>query len=181
MATISNHSWNHWIKTRRKSTFLSHGNLNQKGVRWTWSCQSPCFCFKFINLKALLIVLILILALIYVILIELRHFEWSKPGGISKEVEGCHKEPKKHKNRGIYSPAKISQPKELSCENGVMLQKEGPLVKPPLGTRVPFRNPKAHFAAATPPTKSPFCCEIPLFLRNGPLPTKIPTVFWTPI
>ena len=69
MAIVSNHSWSHSIKIRRKSTSLSHRNPNQKGVKWTWSCQSPCFCFNFVNLRALLIILILILVLIYVIFI----------------------------------------------------------------------------------------------------------------
>ena len=45
------------------------------------------------------------------------------------------------------------------------------------GTLMPFHSPQPHFAAAKWPTKFPFCCEIPLCLRNGPLRTKIPIVF----
>ena len=93
-------------------------------------------------------------------------------------MEGSHREPKKHKNRGIYSPVKISQPKEASLAKTFRSQKRHPVkmglccekrvplwnnfaatrpppvknfvvAKPPLGgTRVPFHNPKAHLAAA---------------------------------
>ena len=50
---------------------MSHKNPNQKGLDGLGLAKVHVF----VNLKALLIVLILILALIYVILIELRHFE----------------------------------------------------------------------------------------------------------
>ena len=73
--------------------------------------------------------------------------------------------PKSHPAKRGFPYEKILQPKEPSYEIGVLLRKEGPpakpfrshknpptknfiAAKPPLGTPVPFRSPKAHFIAA---------------------------------
>ena len=100
---------------------------------------------------------------------------------------------KSHPGKKVFPSKRISQPREPSCENRVMLRKEGPPTKQfrshknppaknfvaaklPPGTRVPFRNPKAHFAAtkwAAKPSKAKFRRHKPSPAKNFPT-TKPP-------
>ena len=136
MAIVSNHSLIHSSKIRRKSTSLSHRNPNQKGVRWTWSHQSPYFLFNFASLRALLIVFILILVLIYVIFMYLKLFEWSNLGGITKDVKEGLKEPKRIKSKELQRPAKFCSPKEPLAKMALLCE----IILQPKGTRCEIKG-----------------------------------------
>ena len=85
----------------------------------------------------------------------------------------------------------LSQPKEPCCEIRVLLQNKPPFTKSFRSHKTPLRKfsqlrnhsqahvfhfatSKAHFAAAKPPTKFPFCCEITFSLRNHLWAVKSP-------